>query len=122
MNQASPDNADHLALFVEEMVEVTSQLQAEISVSLLAHKGTRDCFNRNSVKPGNQVLEIINKAVHAFVGVMPLASANNINIFVQAMRFHSILTGDPTIIEIVKKISEKHNGPMPTLEDLADHE
>jgi hypothetical protein len=99
-------NSNNLVSLFQQFNDVTGKLQVEMSAALVANEANRIDLCQWLKKPEEAMQHQLNKAVFAFVGAMPLASMNGVNLFMEAMLLHVQLTGDPMIEQVVTKINE----------------
>lgn len=77
-----------------------------MSAVLLRNPRIKKRFDHDSKQSEEVMQKIIDKAVFAFVGAMPLATINSSNIFLQVMGIHSNLTKDPMMHRILERVNE----------------
>ena len=89
---------------LEEMSELTSDIKGDISYHLIKHKQVFDQLEKDNNGTENIMMEKMNKATLGFVSQMPLATLNSVNLFMNLLAYHSEITGDQTLVNILRKI------------------
>lgn len=102
--------------FLREFEAFTGIIQDEINSSLLERPGVKEDLKIQACKPGAQVMERLNTAILGFIGAMPLAHVNDINLVMNMLKMHGNLTGDPIIEQLLIRLKEEREGPQPELE------
>lgn len=97
---------DILADHFDYYNNLTGDIQMDMVKALLENPNIKEDFDNQKMKSEEEMQHRINKAVFAFVGAMPLASINGINLFMEAIALHSNLTGNPLMHKIIKRINE----------------
>jgi len=92
---------------LENMTILTGEIQAQMSCVLLENESIRKKVEALSNQSENDSIEIINNAMYGFISAMPIASLNLTNIFMNVIAHHSKMTGDPTMIGMLKEIGDR---------------
>lgn len=92
-----------------EFHEATSLIQLEMSKVLVTDKDAAKQLKELLKMPDCKQMEILEKAAHQFVSMMPMAQMNGVNLISMVMALHSNLTGDPTFHDIYDKVNRKVN-------------
>ena len=98
------ENEESLTALLEAMSELTSDIQGDISYHLIKHKQVFDQVDKDNNGPENIMMEKMNRATLGFVSQMPLATLNSVNLFMNLLAYHSEITGDQTLVNILRKI------------------
>jgi len=101
-----PDISKLVTLF-KKFNEVTGVIQQDMSRVLLTDKANQQELSKQLQGSENDMEIRMDKAVHALVAVMPLATFNRVNIFCKAMCLHSNLTGDETIHNVFDEVNRQ---------------
>ncbi len=83
----------------------TGLIQIKMSKEILTNEASKRDLDEQLSKSENEMQHRINKAVYAFVGAMPLATENNINLFFEVLSLYSNITGDSTMHEMIQKLN-----------------
>lgn len=102
--------------FFRELSTFHGIIQSELVEELLNRSGVKEDLAIQSRKPGAQTMESLNTAILGFIGAMPLAQINGINLPMNMLKMHSSLTDDPIIEEIMRRLKVEREGESPTLE------
>tara|TARA_R110002074_G_scaffold24141_3_gene72206 strand:+ start:599 stop:937 length:339 start_codon:yes stop_codon:yes gene_type:complete len=101
------ENEENLTSLLEDMCDLTIQIQSEINIHLLKDDKMKAKIDERSKEDENKIMKRMNSAIYGFIAAMPLASANYTNLFMQVIAHHSKITGDPTLKNALIRISEK---------------
>lgn len=85
--------------------KVRGNIQHDISRVLLTDKSNQAELSKQLNGSENDMEVRMNKAVHAFLGAMPLAQMNRVNLFGKALALHSNLTGDSTMHDVFDEVN-----------------
>jgi hypothetical protein len=85
---------------------LTARIQLEISAHLLSNKGYKESYDHLPTSE-NEVLELLDSSISKFVKLMPLASMNQVNLFMSLLSTHSTITGNPRIKLIIKELNDE---------------
>lgn len=100
-----PEHSEKLVHLFKQMVALTSKIQIEISEALLENPANRDDVAKQLQRSENDMQLRVNKAVYAFVGAMPLGSANRQNLFMEALALHANLTGNTLVHDLIHEVN-----------------
>lgn len=93
--------------FFKQLVEVSGTIQQDMSRVLLTDKTNQQELSKQLQGSENDMEIRMDKAVHAFIAVMPLACMNRVNLFAKTMCLHGNLTGDPGIHDIFDEVNRQ---------------
>jgi len=93
--------------FFKKLVEVSGTIQQDMSRVLLTDKANQKELSKQLQGTENDMEMRMDKAVHAFIAVMPLACMNRVNLFAKTMCLHGNLTGDDTIHNIFDEVNRQ---------------
>jgi len=91
----------------KEFNAVSSSIQYDMARVLLTDENNRNELSKQLKENENQMEIRMNKAVHAFIGVMPLATMNHCNLFGKVLALHSNLTGDPLMHDTYDEVNRQ---------------
>ena len=91
----------------EEVNQLTSLIQDDIARVLLHDPERREKLSKSLSLSEEQMQHEMNRAVYAFIGAMPLATANHSNLFMHALALHAPITGDPTLTTVMEQVNER---------------
>ena len=99
---------------IEDIVEtfwqisrITDDIQRDISIAMTSHK---DCCKKLSQRLKlceEEMQKLMDKAAHAVLDVMPLATMNRCNMFTMIMAMHSNITCDGLMHEVFRRVNER---------------
>ena len=104
-----PENEEHLTYLLEDMCDLTSQIQEEMSHHLIQHDSVRKQVEKDNNGSENVAIEKMNRAILACVSQMPLATLNSVNLIMMIIAHHSKITGDPTMSRILNEIGSRNS-------------
>lgn len=90
-----------------QISQVTGDIQRDISIALTTH---RECCKKLSDRlklSEEEMQKLMDKAAHAVIDVMPLATMNRCNMFTMIMAMHANVTGDGMMHEVFRRINER---------------
>jgi wyosine [tRNA(Phe)-imidazoG37] synthetase (radical SAM superfamily) len=99
------DEFEKLVLMFDKFNHLTSHFQIEMADALLENPPNKKDLEKYAKASEEVMQQRIDKAVYAFVGAMPLASINGINLFMNALALHSNLTGNTTMHDVIEKLN-----------------
>jgi len=99
------DEFEKLVLMFDKFNHLTSHFQIEMADALLENAPNKKDLEKYAKASEEVMQQRIDKAVYAFVGAMPLASINGINLFMNALALHSNLTGNTTMHDVIEKLN-----------------
>ena len=91
-------NEESLTALLKAMSELTSDIQGD------KHKQVFDQVEKDNDGPENIMMDKMNRATLGFISQMPLATLNSVNLFMNLIAHHSEITGDKTLVNILRKI------------------
>lgn len=106
MTEPSTPNPNLVKLF-KQFNEVSGCIQQDISRVLLTDKANQKKLSEQLQGSENDMEIKMDKAVHAFIAVMPLATMNRINLFCKTLCLHGNLTGNPAIHDIFDEVNRQ---------------
>jgi len=99
---------------INELVEifwqisrVTDDVQRDISIALTTHDACCKKLSQRLKLSEEEMQKLMDKAAHAVLDVMPLATMNRCNMFTMIMAMHSNVTGDGLMHEVFRRINER---------------
>lgn len=99
---------------LEEIVEtfwqisqITDDIQRDISIALATHKDCRSKLSQRLKLSEEEMQKLMDKAAHAVLDVMPLATMNRCNMFTMIMAMHANVTGDGLMHEVFGRVNER---------------
>lgn len=96
----------HLVRLFTEFSEVSGQLQLDMSTALMSSEANKNTLRKQLKGSEESMQRILDKSVRGFVGAMPLASMNQVNLFIMALGLHTNLTGNSLIHDIIDHINQ----------------
>jgi len=105
--ELSESDVDEIVESFWQISQITEDIQRDISIALTTHK---DCCKKLSQRlrlSEEEMQKLMDKAAHAVIDVMPLATMNRCNMFTMIMAMHSNLTGDSIMHEVFRRINER---------------
>jgi hypothetical protein len=99
------DEFEKLVLMFDKFNHLTSHFQIEMADALLENSPNKKDFEKYANASEEVMQQRIDRAVYAFVGVMPLASINGINLFMNALALHSNLTGNTVMHDVIEELN-----------------
>ena len=106
-----PDPNTHsdesLIKLLEDMSGFTAQLQTDIACSLLSDDKIKDKVNEHNNQSEEKIMQRLNSVLYSFASTCPLAALNMTNLFMAIISYHSQITGNPKISNILKDIEQR---------------
>jgi hypothetical protein len=105
--ELSESDLDEIVESFWQISQITEDIQRDISIALTTHK---DCCKKLSLRlklSEEEMQKLMDKAAHAVLDVMPLATMNRCNMFTMIMAMHSNITGDPMLHEVFRRINQR---------------
>jgi len=99
------DEFERLVLMFDKINHLTSHFQLEMSEALLENPANKKDLEKYAKTSEEVMQQRIDRAVYAFVGAMPLACINGINLFMEALALHSNLTGNTTMHDVIDRLN-----------------
>lgn len=105
--EADPEQfAEALATF-RDMLDLLSSMQTEMALAITQHPGSREHNLKWQKASEQRMMDFLDGAVKNFVGALPVATANGVNLFASVMSCHSALTGDPLVRKLIERLNEE---------------
>jgi len=101
------EQAEQLFRETRGYFRLTSEVQKEISEKLLEDPERVSQLKKLNKQSEMVCMDVIDKAIEDFLSVMPLATTLNLNIFMSLLAQHSVLTGNPTLQNIIIHLNEE---------------
>ena len=87
--------------------QITDDVQRDISIAMTTHEGCCKKLSQRLKLSEEEMQKLMDKAAHAVLDVMPLATMNRCNMFTMIMAMHSNVTGDGLMHEVFRRINER---------------
>ena len=79
----------------------------EMSLAIIQDPRSKELNQKWQKASEQKMMDLMDNAVKHFVGALPVATANGVNLFASVISCHSSLTGDPLVRKIIEKINEE---------------
>jgi len=104
------ENPEQFADSVKEIrniLNLLGSLQMEMSLAIIQDPRSKELNQKWQKASEQKMMDLMDNAVKHFVGALPVATANGVNLFASVISCHSSLTGDPLVRKIIEKINEE---------------
>lgn len=104
---ADPEQfADSLKM-LRNVLNLLGALQSEMSLAITQDPRSKELNQKWQQASEQKMMDLLDSSVKHFVGALPIATANGVNLFASVISCHSALTGDPLVRKIIEKINEE---------------
>lgn len=109
MSQLSLKNVpeEKAVRFLLTLTLLMQEIQIEISKALVKEDAIRKKIEKSIKQPDHKIIEEMSKAVRQLVLMMPLATHYGLNLPMNVLEMHSVVTGDKTLNNLLKKVVAK---------------
>lgn len=105
--EADPEQFAESLRIVRDTLSLLGAMQNEMALAITQDPRSKDLNERWKNASEQRMMDFLDTAVKNFVGALPVATANGVNLFASVMSCHTPLTGDPLVRKLIERLNEE---------------
>ena len=102
-----PENFAEALATLRNVLNLLASMQTEMAMAITQDPRSKETNLKWENASEQRMMDFLDSAVKNFVGALPIATANGVNLFASVIGCHSPLTGDPLVHRIIEKLNEE---------------
>ena len=105
--EADPEQFAESLRVIRDTVSLLGAMQNEMALAITQDPRSKELNQKWQNASEQRMMDFLDAAVKNFVGALPVATANGVNLFASVMSCHSALTGDPLVRKLIERLNEE---------------
>ena len=105
--EADPEQFAESLRIVRDTLSLLGAMQNEMALAITQDPRSKDLNEKWRNASEQRMMDFLDTTVKNFVGALPVATVNRVNLFASVMSCHTSLTGDPLVRKLIERLNEE---------------